>query len=322
MCPKCARQHGILSPDMFCDNCTQLLPLCKFTSELQAAWKDDTVCRFVCVKCSGTKRAQGEKHCDGCNRSWRISAFDDVELRDAPDGAELPAQCIRCKAQAAGNSKLDGQHKCHTCSQAKPWSSYSPIVLKVVLCEGNARGGPSVSRKLVCEACQYPRCAGAACPAGNPISMEVPSHSAYDENRRWFCQACRTLRCSVCEHNKEKHEFSEKMCRKKYDDKTRICMECTSPQCTNPQCKTCKKCRDPACKKTQACNGKKMKLNQTLMPKTKADLEAFLCSSCAFLCTICGRRGQEYFSLWMKKTGMASKRRCKACTKAVVPSST
>ena len=238
MCPKCARHHSILSPDMFCENCTQLLPLCKFTSEMQAAWKDDTVCRFVCMKCSGTKRAQGEKHCEGCNRSWRRSAFDDVELRDDPDNAERPAQCIRCKAQAAGNSKLDGQHKCHTCGETKPWSAYSPIVLKMVLTEGNARGGPSASRKLVCEACQYPRCAGAACPSGNPISLEVPAHNHYDENRRWLCTACRTLKCSVCEQNKEHNLFSAYMRRTLFDDKTRKCIEC-STACQTLKCSVC-----------------------------------------------------------------------------------
>ena len=106
MCPKCARQRGILSQDMFCEGCTRLLPVGKFSSELQTAWKADTACRFICLKCEGQQRTHERKYCNGCERTWLISAFDDSELRDDEDAVGQEARCIRCKAQVTVYSKV------------------------------------------------------------------------------------------------------------------------------------------------------------------------------------------------------------------------
>ena len=174
MCPKCSRARGSISPDTFCEGCTKLLPTQKFSTELREAWKTNTCCRFLCLQCAGQPRATEELFCTPCGRAWLISAFDDDELREESTEVNAdvarPRRCLRCKAMAAGNPKLTGEHRCHRCAVTKPWKDYSPIVLKLRLCGGTSRGASS-TRKLVCEACQYPKCAGAHCLGGNPRSV-------------------------------------------------------------------------------------------------------------------------------------------------------
>ena len=89
MCPKCERSIGLLSPDMFCEVCTRLLPLRMFTQDEQAAWKSDRACRFVCIKCAGNTRSHEKEYCKGCDRKWLISAFDTQELRAGASPMEV-----------------------------------------------------------------------------------------------------------------------------------------------------------------------------------------------------------------------------------------
>ena len=75
-------------------------------------------------------------------------------------------------------------------------------------------------------------------------------------------------------------EFSSKMRQSLYDDSNRKCKDCFSPACQNPFCKTCKTCRDPACRKKQHCKGPLLSLHYKQIPRTQAEVEAFLCSKC------------------------------------------
>ena len=168
----------------------------------------------------------------------------------------------------------------------------------------------------MCEACQYPRCAGASCSAGNPISETPPAHGAFDENRNWFCQACRGLWCSVCEQKKDEIAFSARMRYHGNDDETRRCLDCSSPACTRSECTTCRNCRNPACTENLSCKRARFKLLAMCIPKTKTALESFLCGNCAVQCTTCGQRGGEHFSAWMREKQQAGKRHCFDCVNA------
>ena len=220
--------------------------------------------------------------------------------------------------QAAANPKLQGQHKCHGCGMQKPWSEYSPIVLKYLLCREKG-SGVSAARKLVCEACQYPRCAGVACPAGNPIRETTPVHSALDANRNWFCAACRSLWCSVCEQKREETAFSQRMREQGNDDQTRRCLDCGSPACTRVECTTCRHCRNPACTESTSCKKEKFKLHAKFIPKTKMALESFLCGNCAscqFWCSVCEQEKPElaFVPRMRTKEYNDQTRRCVECT--------
>ena len=155
MCPKCNRARGILSKDIFCEGCTHLLPLCKISDEYQVAWKGDTMCRFVCEKCEGNKRAQSFQYCAGCKRDWLTSGFEDAELTEEGAEAGRERHCIRCTTQSAHkhNGKIQ---KCSRCAKTKSWYEFSPILLR------RLEGGHS-KQTYFCEDSQYPKCATPTC---------------------------------------------------------------------------------------------------------------------------------------------------------------
>ena len=110
-----------------------------------------------------------------------------------------------------------------------------------MLREGKTRGVSS-SRKLVCETCQYPQCAGEACAGKGTISTTPPPHNAYREGK-WYCKDCRTeciLFCSVCKLGQGIEAFPKKMRDTSHDDTTRICSHCSSQACRSFYCSCCK----------------------------------------------------------------------------------
>ena len=196
MCPKCRRSQ-YHSADMFCEGCVSLLPLSRFHIDMSQKWRNDEMSRFLCMKCDGHKKTTLGIWCSGCRREWISSAFDDAEQRkkSTEEGQpELQALCRRCKAEDISGEKLSETHKCHKCGVAKQWREYSPVVLQVLL-NPSARG-VAQSRKLTCEECQYPPCAGAGCPNGNAASTTPPPHNAF-HNGMWYCDSCRFPPCAA-----------------------------------------------------------------------------------------------------------------------------
>ena len=160
-------------------------------------------------------------------------------------------------------------------------NSYTYDTRKCKECTSPACTNPSCS---TCKQCRNPTCeVKGTCTkplfAMNPKSAHLPKHKK--DLEAFLCETCRDgLYCNVCMQRKASAEFSTQMRKNLYDDSKRICKGCFSPACQNPLCKTCKTCRDPACRKKHDCKGPLLSLHYKQIPRTQAEVEAFLCSKC------------------------------------------
>ena len=190
-----------------------------------------------------------------------------------------------------------------------------------------------------CADCLSPPCSSMDCPTykkcRNPAcknadgTCEKQFHVLHTESipkskedvEKFLCRYCRSagkeMLCIICLQLLPVDVFSKKM---QWQPSTPKSMECLSPPCSKGDCPTCKTCRNPACKNADGtCEMPLHVLNTQLIPKTKDDVEIFLCVSCRSKakglvvrkCTEC--RAEKKLTEFTLKASRNYNTRCPAC---------
>ena len=116
-----------------------------------SAQAEKVICE-ICLRKDDIARqlASGQTtRCKGCDNFQPTTVFEEDRLSEQVDGKDL---CFRCVAVSAKDERMEKKCKCNKYEKSKPWTQYSPLVLKKNVFQRGS-GEQHAPTKVVCEGC-------------------------------------------------------------------------------------------------------------------------------------------------------------------------
>ena len=113
-------------------------------------------------------------------------------------------------------------------------------------------------------------------------------------------------KCSLCNEEKAKSEFTMHMWHKRLRDKPVLCLDCCRPRCTSKKCQTCAVCRHPTCMKRK-CDRPIVSVHPKQFLTKKHDLATYLCERCRWITCACGNTMPKRTQRLQKSVGTFKK---------------